>query len=62
MEDWMSGPSFLRLPGSEWPQFDDQTQRSQQECTDTVKVIKAIKKSKKRNLTEMIGAPDSFRH
>ena len=61
LEDWVLRRSFLKLPESEWPQFDDQTQRSQQDHRDAFHEMKTITKSKKRNLTEIIGTPESFK-
>ena len=61
LEDWVLRRSFLKLPESEWPQFDDQTRRSQQEYEDSLKEMKTIKKAKKKNLMEMIGTPESFK-
>lgn len=40
---WMSGPSFLKLPESEWPSFQDKVQRSHQERKDTLREMKPVK-------------------
>lgn len=40
----MSGPPFLRLPETEWPQFRDDDQRPQKEREDALKEIKTTPK------------------
>ena len=44
LESWMSGPPFLRLPETEWPQFRDDDQRPQKEREDALKEIKTTPK------------------
>lgn len=40
----MSGPPFLRLPETEWPQFQDDDQRPHKEREDALKEIKTTPK------------------
>ncbi len=58
LESWMSGPAFLKLPETEWPQFQDNHQARQQERADTSKEIKAVMKQKQVDKT--IGTTGEF--
>ncbi|KAL9977063.1 hypothetical protein ACROYT_G014427 [Oculina patagonica] len=51
LESSMSGPAFLKLPETEWPQFQDNHQARQQERADTSKEIKVVMKQKQVDKT-----------